>query len=84
VLLSYCLNSSFQILVLLPRGSVPGKKSIRRRIDTGSRVHGKLEKGTLGRGPVRGRKDQDEEKGISALNAAIRKAVSQGFCGFVL
>ena len=45
---------------------------------------GELGMGTLGRGPARGRKDQDEKEDLSALNAAMRKAVSQGFGGFVL
>ena len=31
-----------------------------------------------------GAKDQDEEEGLPALNWAMRKAVSQGFGGFVL
>ena len=34
--------------------------------------------------PSPGANDQDEEEGLSALNAAMRKAVSRGFGAFVL
>ena len=47
-----------------------------------SYLHGKLGKGALGRGL--GRKDQDDKEDFITLNAAMRKAVSQGFGGFVL
>ena len=50
---------------------------------TSSRAHGDLEM-VLWDEAWSGAKDQDEEEGLPALNCVMRKAVSQGFGGFVL
>ena len=47
---------------------------------TGSRAHGKLGKGTFGRGPVRGRTDQDQDEEEGFISAEYGNEES-GFLG---